>query len=78
MPNLKSAFAYCHRWWQGAEDEVSFLWNKCVVTQYKKTKQKQFPFDFFFQKVKDIFQSIIWEIEKAEGNVEDKSGCVIS
>eukprot|EP00920_Eleutheroschizon_duboscqi_P011387 GHVT01027012.1.p1 GENE.GHVT01027012.1~~GHVT01027012.1.p1 ORF type:complete len:183 (-),score=17.56 GHVT01027012.1:813-1361(-) len=30
------------------------------------------------QKVSDIFHSLVMEIEKAEGNVPDKGGCVIS
>lgn len=30
------------------------------------------------QKAVDIFHSIIMETEKAEGNVQDKSGCVLS
>lgn len=30
------------------------------------------------QKVADIFQSIVVEIERAEGNVEEKSSCVVS
>ena len=30
------------------------------------------------QKVTDIFHSIVYETEKAEGNIQEKSGCVLS
>jgi len=30
------------------------------------------------QKVSDIFQSIVYEIEKSEGNIQEKGGCILS
>ncbi len=48
-----------------------------ITTEFSYATKMQW-FVFHLQKVADIFQLIINEIEKADGNVPEKGGCVIS
>lgn len=64
-------------------DLLLVLFRRVVSTEEGKRLAEQWKGVFLEtsakenQKVADIFQTIIFEIEKAEGNIPEKGGCVL-